>query len=78
MKWTIVLISLLIIGCAHEQPKAVPKTVLVLGNKTTPAVCPEQDDLQKQLDTTRAELAKWKDYANKLEKQIGVTLHDHN
>jgi hypothetical protein len=78
MKWTIVLISLLIIGCAHEQPKPALKTVLVLGNKTTPAVCPEQEDLQKQLDDAHVEVAKWKEYANKLEKQLGVTLRDHN
>lgn len=74
MRFVLVFISLLILGCAHEQPK----TVLLLGNKTTPAVCPSQDNLQKQLDDTQAELAKWKTYANKLEKQIGITVRDHN
>lgn len=78
MKWIFVMISLLVAGCVHEQPKPITKTVLVLGNKTTPAVCPEQDDLQKQLDNAHIEITKWKDYANKLEKQLGVTIHDHN
>lgn len=62
-----VLAILTLYGCAAQVAQPTPKTVLVLGNKTTPAVCECPDAAAAN---TRAD--KWKAYAEKLETQLGI------
>lgn len=62
MKRLILLSLLALAGCASTQPRPhPPKTVLILGNRTTPAHC-----------ACCAEAVKWKAYAETLETQLGI------
>lgn len=63
-----VVIILALYGCvAHIAQPVAPKPVVILGNKTTPAVC---DDLDAHAANVRA--AKWKAYAEQLETRLGI------
>ena len=53
-------------GCAAQQPKPA-KAVVILGNKTTPALCE-----CPQTDAAKRDAAKWKAYAEKLEGLLGI------
>lgn len=55
-------------GCAAHNAKPMsPKTVVVLGNQTAPAVCDHAD-----ADAQRARAERWKAYAETLETQLGI------
>lgn len=59
-------LNLKLLRCASTQPRPHPlKTVVILGNRTMPAHC-----------ACCAEAAKWKYYAEKLEKQLGMQSGD--
>lgn len=64
MKPLLLLTLVALAGCRAAPP---PKPVVILGNKTTPAVCECPDVKAEQ---TRAD--KWKAYAEKLETQLGI------
>lgn len=70
MKALTILAVLVLTGCATAQPEPASKSVVILGNKTVPAVC---ECPAATLERTRAE--HWKAYAEKLETALGLP-HD--
>jgi hypothetical protein len=63
MKLLILFALLAVAGCRA----APPKPVVILGNKTTPAVCECPDAAAE-----RARADRWKAYAEKLETELGM------
>jgi len=68
LKALAVIVVLALYGCAaHVAQPLPPKAVVILGNKTAPAVCDHSD-----ADAEKARADKWKAYAEKLETQLGI------
>jgi hypothetical protein len=63
MKTFTLIAVLALLGCTTQPAKPV----VILGNKTAPAVC---DHSEAAAEHARAE--KWKAYAEKLETELGI------
>lgn len=67
MKCLAAIALLLLAGCASTPSEpAAPARVVILGNRTTPAVC------ENDASAERARAERWKAYAEKLETALGL------
>lgn len=69
MKALAAIVMLLLAGCAEQSTRSAqpaPAKVVILGNRTTPAVCTNDADAE------RARAERWKAYAEKLETALGL------
>lgn len=66
------LLLIALYGCvAHVAKPVQPKPVVILGNKTAPAMCDHVD-----ADAQRARADRWKAYAETLETRLGIPHED--